>query len=222
MEELQVALKRQLACIENDAVGGWKVGMTSGAMRDVAGKGVRPFGHIRADRIFESGVELELGMLGSIGIETELCFEFGCDVARVANDEEIRAAIAVARPAFELNQRRLSEDASLFDRIEDNLSQWGVVIGEPVEDWRAIDYRNVAVRLSCDGKEVDKVDARGHIDDHFVSLSRLVRLLSEHDMEIRRGHHVITGSFNRTRVVNKSWYVGDFGDQLGSVEVSFA
>lgn len=221
MDDLQLALARQLNRVTRSAIGGWKVGMTSGAMRDVAGEGVRPFGHILKDRIFDSQVEFSLELVGSIGIETELCFEFGTDVARSADTEEILEAIAAARPAFELNQRRLGDDASLYERIEDNLSQWGIVIGAPVSKWREIEFHDLVVRLSRDDEDLGRVAARAHIDDHFVSLCRLVRSLNEHKTAIRAGECVITGSFNRTTIDGAARYLGDFGDQIGSVEVNF-
>ncbi|OLT14686.1 hypothetical protein BJF78_17845 [Pseudonocardia sp. CNS-139] len=53
---------------------GWKVGLTSGAVRDSFGEGVRPFGFILRERVFESGATVGLGQMSRPGLEMELCF----------------------------------------------------------------------------------------------------------------------------------------------------
>ena len=62
---------------EGETLGGWKIGMTSGASRNAMGDGIRPFGFVRTSRIKTDGDRLPLGNLYHGGVENELCFEIG-------------------------------------------------------------------------------------------------------------------------------------------------
>ncbi len=68
-ERLQLAVLDRW-CDEGEALGGWKVGLTSGQSRDAFGPGVRPFGFILAGRILESGATVEAERIHRCGIET--------------------------------------------------------------------------------------------------------------------------------------------------------
>ncbi|MCY4129713.1 MAG: hypothetical protein OXG15_10815 [Gammaproteobacteria bacterium] len=214
-------LRRQIAGFADTERGGWKVGLTSGGSRDAMGIGFRPFGHIAKDRIFESGVKISLNQVGDIGVENELCFLFGETVTADADRSQLQNCIEALRPGFELNERRLDGSASDSDRLADNLSQYGIVIGLPLTDFRDIELSELAVTLRCNESEVAQVSAKGHIDDHYDSLLALVRVLAKFDRRIEAGDHVITGAFARERVDEASTWRGDFSLGIGSVEVKF-
>ena len=81
------------------------------------------------------------------------------------------------------------------------MTNWGIVVGDAISPVPAgIDLDDLHVRLEQDGREAGSQHARGHIDDHFLSLSRLVRQLARFDRGLEAGQHVITGAFVRTRV----------------------
>lgn len=220
---LRAGLHRQLEKLDASAekCGGWKVGLTSGRMRDSMGEGVRPFGHILRSRMFKSGVSLALSQVGDIGVENELVFEFGKSVPFRATREELAECVAGVAAGFELNERRLPASATQADRLADNLSQWGIVVGELVKDWRNADIDDLSVSLICDGVEVERVSSVGHIDPHLDSLCSLSLILADFDRHIQAGDRVITGAFTRQRVSKPSNWVGDFGSQIGTVQVSW-
>lgn len=191
---------------------GWKVGLTSGEVRDSFGAGVRPFGFLLNDRVFASGQTIDLGELSAPGLETELCFRIGTRLSGpdVDADEVARSVTSVAA-AFEINESRIDGPQEPGIRVADNLTQWGVVVGEavaPVPD-REVFERTVST-LSRDGEPVQSVAAHGHIDDHYLSLARLARELSKFDLAVEAGDLVITGSFTRLRDLPAGEYVGSF------------
>jgi 2-keto-4-pentenoate hydratase len=215
-------LDRLLA--EGEQLGGWKLGLTSGRSRDAFGAGIRPFGFILAGRIHPSGAILE--RLPGLGVENELCWVLAEPLAgESVTAADARRAVAGVAPAFELNQSRLPDDAAPGLRVADNLSQWGLVVGElqPLPGIFDLDLllEELTVTLLCNEELCEQVPARGHIDDHFESLARLARELARFGRGLAPGEHVITGAYTRQRVERPAAWRGEFGAVLGGVEVTF-
>jgi len=125
-------------------------------------------------------------------------------------------------PAFEINETRLAGKVDPPARVADNLSQWGIVVGKltkpvPLD----FDFDSLEVVLRRDGVEVERVAARGHIDDHFESIATLTRTLAKFNRGLKAGERIITGSFTRQRVDGPSRWEGDFGP-LGTVAIRFS
>lgn len=217
--DLHAGLHEQLLGFPGQERGGWKIGLTSGAMRDSMGPGFRPFGQIRQDRIFSSGDSIRLSEAGTVGVENEVCFIFASDLSLKPTREEIAAGIRGIAPSFELNERRLQGTPTNRQKLADNLSQWGIVVGELVEDWCAIDLNELTVSMYCDDVCVGTVTSQHHIDDHLESLLALTETLGCFDLGIEKGDRVITGSYTRAAVTGPSAWRGDFGADLGEVEV---
>lgn len=219
--EHEEGLRQQIERFTEVVRGGWKVGLTSGGSRDGMGVGFRPFGHIAKDQIFESGATIDLNQTGDIGVENELCFLFGETVPIDSDRRRLQRCVEAVRPAFELNERRLDGSASDRERLADNLSQYGIVVGTSILDFHALKLEDLAVTLVRNNEEISTVRAEGHIDDHYDSLLALVHSLAMFDRQIKEGDHVITGAFARARVEDASVWRGDFSLGIGSVEVSF-
>ena len=205
---------------DGESLGGWKVGLTSGRARNSMGEGFRPFGYILSSRIFESGATIELADMGTAGVENEICFTIGEPLSGEVSREKVIGAIAGVAPAFEINERRLAGAATTTERLADDLSQWGIVVGAS-RSLGEVDFEDIVVTLARDGETVETVGARGHIDDHFESIARLVAQLGRFGRTLDQGARVITGSFTRQSVAGLSRWSGDFGAQVGTVEVAF-
>lgn len=215
-------LRRQLERLGGREVGGWKVGLTSGTSRDAMGAGFRPFGYVLAERILESGVEIPLSRFDDVGVENELCFHIGASLRGDVTRAEAAAAVEAVSPAFEINEKRLKRQATLVERLADNLSQWGIVVGPPVRlDWLNFDFSALRVHLRRNGRHVETVVAARHIDDHFESIVALVRQLSRFDRVLEAGDKVITGAYTRQRATEAARWEGDFGNDIGRVAVAF-
>ena len=223
--DLDAGLSRQLETLEEKlaagaTLGGWKVGLTSGAARDSMGSGFRPFGYILESRIFPSGARIGLDAFERVGVENECCFTIGRELAGEVSREEVIEAVESVAPGFEINERRLASDAPPRERLADDLSQWGIVSGEP-RAVAEVDLDSLVVTLARGGEAVETVAARGHIEDHFTSIAALAAQLSRFGRTLQRGQRVITGSFGRSPVTDPSVWTGDFGSGLGVVEVVF-
>ena len=226
LRDLHAGLSRQLETLEGklaagEALGGWKVGLTSGQARDSMGAGFRPFGYILESRIFASGARIGLDAFERVGVENECCFMIGRELAGEVSRDAVADAVQYVAPAFEINERRLPADAPAQDRLADDLSQWGIVAGDS-RRVAGMDLESLVVTLARDGEAVETVAARGHIEDHFASIAALAAQLSRFGRTLRPGQRVITGSFGRCPVTEPSRWSGNFGSELGVVEVAFA
>ena len=157
-----------------------------------------------------------------VGVENELCFRLGEALRGDATADEACAAVESVAAGFEINEQRLPRDASVVDRLSDDLNQWGVVAGEDVvPDFATFDFASLSVALSLDDAVVETVAARGHIDDHFASIAALARQLGRFGRTLEAGSRVITGSYTRQRVADACRWEGDFGPEIGRVSVEF-
>ncbi len=220
-EELTQAQRRQLEHLDatGKPVGGWKLGLTSGESRDAFGSGIRPFGYILAERIFSDGAAIDWTGIENGGLENELCFVIGEAVSAPVTAESIRAHLAGMAPAFEINERRIPKGSPPAERIEDDLANWGIVIGElrPIPaNWAGAE---LSVTLAYDGSPVDTVAAAGHIDDHFDTLAHLANQLLDYDRQLNAGDRVITGAFGKSAQPEAGRWTGDFGPELGEVSL---
>jgi 2-keto-4-pentenoate hydratase len=198
-------------------IGGWKIGMTSGANRNAMGDGIRPFGFILASRIKTAADQLSVGALNRGQIENELCFLIGSELGQDSTREDAMQAVAAVVPAFEINQKRLPGDASTGLRVADDLSNWGIAIGEPVpppEDLSAL-----TVTLKGEHGTIEQVASAGHIDDHYESLATLARGLAEYGHALQPGQYVITGAYGKTPFAAGT-YNGEFDLGIGTVTVN--
>lgn len=225
--DLDAAQARQLESLEaleadGEAVGGWKLGLTSGGSRDAFGAGFRPFGFVLASRVLRSGSTLWWDSMITAGsIENEVCFELGETITEPVTPESVRETLTGFAPAFEINQVRVAADASPEERLADNLSNWGVVVGETMPlpaDWAQAAQAKLKVSLLHNADGVESVQADGHIDDHLVSLARLSNRLLRFGRRLEAGQKVITGAFGRAREPKHGLWSGDFGE-LGRVHV---
>ena len=216
----------QLALLErwlNDGeeLGGWKIGMTSGANRNAMGDGVRPFGFILRSRIQRSGDTVPLAPLHNGQVENELCIVIAEPLGAGADRAAARAAAAGVAPGFEINQKRLPPGTGAGLRVADDLSNWGIVAGETVAAPDDATLAGMIVTLHGADGPIESVASDGHIDDHFESLAILARTLAAHGHTLQPGQHVITGAYGKAAFAPGT-YTGVFEPGIGSVEVTLA
>jgi len=221
---LEEALEMQLRVLgrfegEGEKLGGWKVGLTSGNARDRMGKDFRPFGYVLQSRIFPSGSSTPVAKVMNCAVEPELCLIIGLPLRGDAVDvAEAKAAVRAVAPAFEINQRRVAPDAGQALLLADGLAQWGIVLGPeaPVRDGLV----ETTVEFYRDEQLVETKTPGATMDDPYLSLSRICRLLHKYGLGLEPGQPVITGSFCHHAVRQPGTYRSVFSD-IGEVVVQF-
>lgn len=176
-----------------EAVAGYKVAQVGAADGS--------FGLIAAPRLMAAPARTALPATG-MRIELEIAFRLGRDLPGRADGQpygadEVAAALASAFAAFEIVESRLPAEpkpAPLAARA-DNLSNWGLVVGAPIADWRGVVRADVAVALTIDGARV--VDQHGGhpAGDPFHPVVWLANALVARGTALTAGQVVTTGAF---------------------------
>ena len=209
---------------QGEELAGWKIGMTSGESRNALGDGVRPFGFVLRSRTLMSGASIPRKNLYKGGVENELCFVMADYLGEAATPDRAKSAIAGLAPAFEINQKRLPPGCSAGLRVSDNLSNWGIVVGEtvPLANTTA-DLAELEVALygqsgGEDEQLIERLPSQGHIDDHFESLSILANRLHRFGHTLAPNQYIITGAYGKTPFAPGD-FRGDFSVGIGGVSV---
>lgn len=157
------------------------------------------FGVIPAARISTAPAVLPASNV-LMKIEIEVAALFGRDLPGRPDGapygaEEVAEAIAGAFPVFELLETRLPASPPATAARADAMSNWGLVTGPLVTDWRAAVRPDLAVRLTIgDRVVVDQVG--GHPSEApFHGLTWLANALVRAGRPLRAGHAVTTGAY---------------------------
>lgn len=213
-------LDRRLA--DGERLAGWKIGLTSAAVRAHFGTDRQPFGHIMESGVIRSPGEVALDdLVVGCGVEPELCVTMGSDLRGpgvTANDA--RAAVASIAPGMEINQKRSGGVTDFGLSVADNLTQWAIVQGSPEPVADDFDPDSLRVTMSCNGEVRADVVGRDVIDDHFVSVATLANILGEYGRHLEAGQRLITGSFSKHDVSRGDEWRAAFAG-LGTCSVRF-
>jgi 2-keto-4-pentenoate hydratase len=170
-------------------------------------------------RILQSGAAVAVANIMDCQLEPEICLIVGSplrgddvDVARA------KAAVRAVAPAFEINEIRLPPGRNPSLLLADGLAQWGVVVGPegPVRDGLI----DTTVEFYRDGTLIESKTPGATMDDPYLSLSRLCKLLHKHRLGLEPGQPVITGSFCHQAVSGPSAYRAVFSG-MGEVALKF-
>lgn len=132
-----------------------------------------------------------------LGIEAEIALRFGRDLPARADyyrRDEILDAIASVHVAMELVNTRLAdpEAAGPLWRLADNLLNGALVIGEPIANWRELDFSGLRVRALADEHCLAETIGRPPLDDLFYCLPWWLA----HNGGAQAGDIVTTGAWN--------------------------
>jgi 2-keto-4-pentenoate hydratase len=202
-----------------ERLGGWKIAFTSRGLRGAMGEEYRPFGYVLAGRI-QTGGTLAHREVPGCALEPELCVTIGERLGGVdVTPERARSAVRSVSAAFEINSKRLPRGSSEAVRIGNAMNNWGIVLGpEHAPDEVALDA--VPVKVFKDGVPIAAGDSGpATLDDPYLSLARVCRVLAAHDLCLEPGQRVITGSLTPGLPTgDASEFHAEFGG-LGSVAV---
>ena len=135
------------------------------------------------------------------GIELEIAFHMGADVAPGASAAQILDAIASAHVVFELCQSRFAEPDTLpqHTKLADCILNAGLVLGPKFEGWRSRDLKGIKGRLLVDGK----VHKEGQSVDPIRAIEVLAPAMAKRGKKLAKGQTVITGS-----LIGMNWLTG--------------
>jgi 2-keto-4-pentenoate hydratase len=218
---LDEAYRIQLALIERRCAAGerqigWKVGLTSKAIQQQFGFHEPCFGCILETQ--PNGHVFAAGELIRPGFETELCMRLGRPLAGEVSLDEVRAAVAVVHPAFEIIETR-GDPAQIALMLADNAQQRSVVLGEPVALTPALVLDQVEARVELNGAVVATGVGAAVLDHPLNSIAWLARKLGDYGRSLRAGEVVMTGSLVRQFPLAAGDHARANFSGIGTVEV---
>jgi 2-keto-4-pentenoate hydratase len=215
----------QLALVDRRVAGGehhvgWKVGLTAKAIQEQFGFHEPVFGCILETR--PTGHVFGATELIHPGFETELCVRLADRLEGEVTLEQVRAAIDVIQPSFEIIETRGDLHKQIPLAIADNAQQRSVVLGAPAHLAPAMALELVRTRVQLNGQEVATGVGSAVLGNPLNSIAWLARKLGQYGRRLRPGDIIMTGSFVRQFPLGPGDVaVAEFSG-VGRVEVSIA
>ena len=199
---------------------GWKVGLTAQAIQEQFGFHEPVFACVLETQ--PTGHVFGATELISPGFETELCLRLALGLEGDVTQEQVRAAIDVIHPSFEIIETRgdLAKQISLG--LADNGQQRSVVIGAPVRLLPTLALDLVSARVQLNGQEVATGLGSAVLGNPLNSVTWLTKKLGQYGRRLRPGDIIMTGSFVRQfPLAPGDLAVAEFSG-IGRVEVKIA
>jgi 2-keto-4-pentenoate hydratase len=197
---LDDAYRIQLALIERRIAAGerqigWKVGLTAKAIQEQFGFHEPVFACILESR--PSGHVFGATELINPGFETELCIRLGRGLEGVVTLEQVREAVDVIYPSFEIIETRGDLVKQIALALADNGQQRSVVLGTPVPLAPSMELERVEAHVELNGQEVASGLGSAVLGNPLNSIRWLAEKLGEYGRALRAGDIIMTGSFVR-------------------------
>ena len=183
------------------AVAGYKIAYTTTALQQSSGISEPVAGLILANNVRHSPAVLDSADFLQPGIECEVGVRLGADLPASGapyDRDGVSEAVEAVMTAFEVvdNRRTQGQDTQtqLLTTISSNILNAGVVLGEPVTDWRGIHLSGCRGYMTINGDLVGEgmgADVMGH---PLEPLAWLANFLAARGQELKAGMVVITGS----------------------------
>ncbi len=223
---IQSALHDQLTAAGLGPVRGYKIGCTTPVMQaylkipqPCAGGVLAPGVHSRSGR-FRTPKQ------GRIGVECEIAVRLGETLAPASSSygrANVAAAVDACMASIEVVADRYDDFGSLGapTLIADDFFSAGIVLGEPVEDWRKLDLATLRGQMTLNGATVGS-GIGGDIMGHpFEALAWLANRWSERGLSLRAGVFITLGSVVETRWVSAGDVVTAEIEGLGQARAFF-
>jgi len=208
---------------------GYKIALTTPAMRQMVGFHDSISGRLLQDRMYASGSTIHASDHRHLLIEFEIAFRMAADLPPSRegwNRDSIMPYVATAHPALEIADDRDADYRQLASAIltlaADNAWNQGLVLGEPVSGLSAVQLAAASGVATIDGREVGRgtgADVMGHPLD---ALAWLANHLRQRGLPLAAGAVVTTGSLVTSKFPRAGETVGFDIDSLGSVSLHVA
>jgi 2-keto-4-pentenoate hydratase len=213
-------LRRRVA--DGDAQAGWKVGLTSDAMRAQWGIPEPCFGILLASGHRPSGTRFAFDDLVAPGVEHELCATIGETLRGPGvTPERARAAIASVAPAIEVVEVRGDFSGDLALAMADNAQQKAFVTGDALRPDPAFPLAAATVEVRFGDAVRDRASGAEVMGGPEHSIAWLANKLAEFDLALDAGMRVMSGSFTRQYKVERGDEVVAAFAPFGTVRARF-
>lgn len=201
---IQDALHAELDRAGAGPITGWKIGCTTPVMQAFLGIDTPCAGGMPARTMRRRAVHLPRAACIRPGVECEIAVVLGASLPADRTPyrrEDVARAVVACMVAIEIVDDRYDDYRKLDTPtlLADDFFHAGIVLGDPVRDWRRLDLANAAGTTRVSGREAGRghgADVMGH---PFVALAWLANHLAARGRPLRAGDVVTTGSVVETR-----------------------
>lgn len=183
------------------------------------------WGAVLGSRVFRNPARIEAALVPLLGVEVEIAFRLEQEIG--ADDRDWTKArfddAVVALPLIEIVDSRFTSYSGTppLHRAADFMSNGGIVVGEPLPGWRAIDLEKLAVKLAFSGKTVaDVVGGHAAGDPRLPALAFLNA--PARTRTLPRGTILTTGTYTGLLHARPGDVVKADVGPFGGLELSFA
>jgi len=222
MQDEFVALKSR----ECGPVVGYKIALTTPQMRRFVGLRDSIAGCLHARQVVRAPASVRVADYGRLLVEFEIALLLGSDIradGEAHAPHRVASAVAAVMPAFELADDLGADYATLASRglelAADNAWNEGAVLGQPVEDWRAIDLASVRGVARVNGKVAGEGRGGDAMGSPLAALAWIANHLRRRGRSLRKGDIVITGSLVPSQFPQAGDVVQFEAGPLGAVEL---
>jgi 2-keto-4-pentenoate hydratase len=204
-------------------VAGFKVGLTSAAMREQLGVGEPDYGHLFADMLCPADEPIPTESFLQPRAEPEIALVLGADLDGPGlSVADIAAATACVLPAIEIIDSRISDwRITLEDTIADNASSGGLVLGAAPVPLAGLDLALLGCVLRRNGRIEQTGAGAAVLGSPLQAAAWLANTLTARGVRLRAGHVILTGSITAALTVRPGDAVTVTIDRLGSVTAVF-
>ena len=209
------------------AVAGYKIALTTPAMRQMVGVQDSIAGGMFANTLLRGPARVRAADYVRLLVEFEIAVELGEDLPAISapyTRDRVAQAVAAVMPALELaddrnaDYRQLSLHALML--IADNAWNEGAVLGAPLRDWRGLDLGALRGVASVNGASVGEGYGRDVMGHPFEALAWVANNLAARGLGLWRSAIVITGSLVSSKFPKAGDRIGFEVGALGSVELA--
>jgi 2-keto-4-pentenoate hydratase len=205
---------------------GWKIAATSAAGQKHINVDGPLAGRLLAERVIADGGACPLGNNLMRVAEMEFAFRMAADLpprAAPYTQDDVMGCVDTLHPAIEIPDSRFHDftKVGLAQLVADNACAHRFVLGPAApEGWRAIDLAAHPVRAFVNEEVAGAGSGSVVLGDPRIALTWLVNELSRHQMTLRTGEVVTTGTCVKPVAIAAGETIsGDFGP-LGRVAVT--
>jgi 2-keto-4-pentenoate hydratase len=205
------------------SIAGFKVGLTSAAMRQQLGVDQPDFGHLFADMAYAADTPIPAGAFLQPRAEPEIALVLGTALRGPGlSVADILSATAYALPAIEIIDSRITDwRITLEDTIADNASSGGFVVGGAPTPLARLDLSLLGCVLRRNGRIEQTGAGAAVMGSPLHAATWLANTLTARGAELTAGHIILTGSITAAIAVAAGDTITVAVDQLGSVTAVF-
>ncbi len=217
---------------ERGGLAGYKVAVTTASLQRMLSIDHPLAGRIHAGQVYESGVTLPRGRLITPAVECELVIRIGSDVPNPSGDldqDAISDHVGEVIVGFEIIDARGEglDAVGAHGLVADRCAFEGVVLGDRVADWSALDLSACPASLAWgnDAEPAGGLTEQGNtgaaMGHPFAGVAWISNHLAQRGQILRAGDLVLTGSLFAPRPAQTGDHFTFTVEGLGEVEAGF-